>query len=162
MHSCLHNEQPLDTFLIHLIIMLARAIPLIPLLLALRLTWATSSLYSMTLRLFCFPIMTWTSTTMATLWMCKQAIWFSHRLLIFELISNPQHHQSISITLPWLFHFALNNSKAEYHPIYNSSATPYVDSGPPHLYPPWYLSAFPPPIVSIDRISTLTPEAEII
>ncbi|KAG1901192.1 uncharacterized protein F5891DRAFT_979730 [Suillus fuscotomentosus] len=58
------------------------------------------------------------------------------------------------------FHFALDNSQAGYHPIYNSSATPYADSGPPHLHPPRYLSAFPPPIVSVDGISTLTPEAE--
>ncbi|KAG1901197.1 uncharacterized protein F5891DRAFT_1223874 [Suillus fuscotomentosus] len=58
------------------------------------------------------------------------------------------------------FHFALDNSQTGYHPIYNSSATPYADSGPPHLHPPRYLSAFPPPIVSVDGISTLTPEAE--
>ncbi|KAG2107799.1 hypothetical protein BD769DRAFT_1392898 [Suillus cothurnatus] len=55
--------------------------------------------------------------------------------------------------------FALD-PHAGYHPIYNPSAIPYAGSGPSHASPPQYFPAFPPPIVSIDGISTLAPDSE--
>ncbi|KAG2113313.1 hypothetical protein BD769DRAFT_1391645 [Suillus cothurnatus] len=51
-------------------------------------------------------------------------------------------------------------SAAGYHPIYNPSAIPYQDSVPSHPSPSQYFHSFPPPIVSVDGLSTLAPGSE--
>ncbi|KAG1820000.1 hypothetical protein DFJ58DRAFT_850160 [Suillus subalutaceus] len=56
------------------------------------------------------------------------------------------------------FQFTLD-LHAGYHPMYNPSAIPYQDSVPSHPSPQ-YFPSFPPPIVSIDGISTLAPGSE--
>ncbi|KAG1740720.1 hypothetical protein EDD22DRAFT_851768 [Suillus occidentalis] len=48
----------------------------------------------------------------------------------------------------------------QYHPIYNPYALHYAGSGTPHPSPLRYVPPYPPPIVSIDGISTLAPNSE--
>lgn len=49
----------------------------------------------------------------------------------------------------------------QYHPIYNPYALHHAGSGTPHpASPPRYIPPYPPPIVSIDGISTLAPYSE--
>jgi hypothetical protein len=57
------------------------------------------------------------------------------------------------------FQFTLD-PLAGYHPIYNPSAIPYQDSVPSHPSPSQYFHSFPPPIVSVDGLSTLAPGSE--
>ncbi|KAG1744077.1 uncharacterized protein EDB91DRAFT_1080884 [Suillus paluster] len=57
------------------------------------------------------------------------------------------------------FQFTLN-PHVGYHPVYNPSAIPYQGSGPSHPSPSQYFPVFPPPIVSVDGISTLAPGSE--
>ncbi|KAG2084949.1 hypothetical protein BD769DRAFT_1681891 [Suillus cothurnatus] len=57
------------------------------------------------------------------------------------------------------FQFTLD-PLARYHPIYNPSAIPYQDSVPSHPSPSQYFHSFPPPIVSVDGLSTLAPGSE--
>ncbi|KAG1728861.1 uncharacterized protein EDB91DRAFT_1253291 [Suillus paluster] len=47
-----------------------------------------------------------------------------------------------------------------YHLVYNPSAIPYQGSGLSHPSPSQYFPVFPPPIVSVDGISTLVPGSE--
>ncbi|KAG1880009.1 hypothetical protein F4604DRAFT_1679144 [Suillus subluteus] len=47
-----------------------------------------------------------------------------------------------------------------YHPMHNPSTIPYQGSGPSHSLPSQYFPVFPPPIVSVDGISTLAPGSE--
>lgn len=99
-------------------------------------------------------------------------------LVPFSLLAHFQaHHQALSIhkqtlvkivmILLWLASsISIINSSfpitfdPQYHPIYNPYALHYAGSGPPHLSPCRYVPPYPPPIVSIDGISTLASNSE--